>query len=131
MRQLALMTQQLKLHKTNPKIGFITRLKWAIRAFKVPQYQPTIELGGGVSFNLAENKLILPSDYSIECQGTLTISASEHLMLNSGSGEEERPGYRHAIWLNTEVDELGRPIKSDDPRYIHGEVELVEECKHG
>ena len=124
------MNQNLQLHKPNWWAETNQRIKWAFRSLFAPRLQPLIELGGGVVFDLESRTLHLPADYKIKSTGTLVIESDKHLIFNSGRTPEERDGYYHSVWFNTDLDEEGRPIRDDDPRYLHGRVEDCKECDH-
>lgn len=81
-------------------------------------------------FDLESRTLHLPEDFRIHSVGTLTIESDKHLLFNSGRTPEEREGYVHSIWFNADIDEEGRPIRDNDPRYIHAVLEEHKECDH-
>lgn len=97
------------------KLPFLTRIKTSWKILTSPALPAQVELAPGVKLNLTDHRIVIAGDFEIATQGTLTISAGKHLILQSARTPEERPGYLHSVWLNPDLDDQGRPVKDETP----------------
>jgi hypothetical protein len=86
---------------------FLTRRLFA----KEASCPDIIQFANGVIIDVENRRIILPDDFALHTTGNLRLSADKHVIIKSGQGEEERPGYRYSIWLNSEEDGACRPLK--------------------
>lgn len=70
--------------------------------------------GDNLHIRVDKNKIIIDSPINIHCTQTMCLSSDKHIILSSGKTKEERHGYRHSVWLNPDIDYLGRPLMTLD-----------------
>ncbi len=100
---------------------FLTKLNWAVKAFN--SACPTqVAIGQGIVLDLVSNRIVIQGDFELYTKGHLRLRSDKHVIINSGRDEEQRPGYIHAIWLNSDEDDFGRPILADDT-----EIEAIKD----
>jgi hypothetical protein len=92
---------------------FLANLGLAIKILTRPS-DGVIELGGGVVFDRARRRLILPDDFELFVTGNLKLSAEQHLILKSGQGLDGSSPNGYAIWLNSPEDETGKLLDPID-----------------
>lgn len=68
-------------------------------------------LGQEITIQKRGKVIHLSGDVTLHASGTLKLESDKHIILSSGKGKEERPGYRHSVWLNPDLDARGRPIQ--------------------
>ncbi len=79
------------------------------------QKHPEIPLTPHSKVKFGENKIYFDGDFHLESSGSLYLSAKKHIVIESGQDPEPgRPGYRHSVWINSQKDSFGRPLKHDD-----------------
>jgi hypothetical protein len=82
-----------------------------LRTKEVPQ-PDSIVFTNGVTIDMENKRIILPDDFSVHATGNLRLTADKHVIIKSGQGvEESRRGYHYSIWLNSDEDDAGRPLK--------------------
>lgn len=73
-----------------------------------------IKIADLCSINLATGVIEIYKPIQIVSNENISIKSDKHIMLStSKSGEIERPGYTYSIWLNSDVDSKGNPIKTE------------------
>ncbi len=102
------------------------RLIWSANAFTMPMNNPIIKLENGILIDLANKHIVIPGEFSLHSQGNFRLSSDQHIIINSGQGYEGREDYRYSIWLNSSLDECGRPIKENNA--LEGKIDVCEEC---
>jgi hypothetical protein len=83
-------------------------------AFTSNDLTPCIKMKNGIIIDIENQRLIIPGDFNLHTTGNLRLTADKHVIIKSGNTPEEREGYIHSIWFNSEEDINGNPIKYDD-----------------
>lgn len=69
--------------------------------------------GDDFNFQYSNGKLVINTPLSIHCTNTISLSSDQHIILSSGRKPEfDRPGYTYGVWLNPDLDRLGRPLQT-------------------
>lgn len=97
------------------KPSFWQRLKLAAQVFRAPVLKPVVELQNGMKLDLQTGQLIIPGEFNIHATGTLRLTSDEHVIIQSSRQPEDRPGYRYSVWLNPDLDDMGRPLMDEKP----------------
>lgn len=88
-------------------------------------------LGEKVLVRKQGKKFFIGGELEVHASGNIRLTSDQHIILTSGNTREDRPGYRHSIWLNPELDNLRRPIQkltlvNDQGREWDWEIEFDE-----
>jgi hypothetical protein len=95
-------------------IAFVDRAKaiWQLLFYK----KPKINLTPTTQVIFGENTIYFTGDFHLNTTGNMYLTAQKHVVIQSGQdAEPDRPGYRHSVWINSKLDNFGRPLQSFDP----------------
>jgi hypothetical protein len=86
-----------------------------IPSFKEKIFNKILKMifGKNFQFEYLNGKLVINTPLSIHCTNTISLSSDKHIILSSGRTiEQDRPGYNYGVWLNPDLDKLGRPLQT-------------------
>lgn len=108
-------TSNLLSLKKNPSLlDYILRRLESIWNLLIRE-KPRISLEDGSVIDFEKGEIVINGDLTLNVKGNLYIKADKHIIINSGrEKEKEREGYIYSIWLNSDIDSNGLPLKNEE-----------------
>lgn len=79
--------------------------------------------GKDFQFEYSKGKIVINTPLSIHCTNTISLSSDQHIILSSGKKPDPtRPGYNFGVWLNPDLDRMGRPLQTLNIKNDHGQA---------